>query len=236
MNSYTYRTLNRQDAMKKDHHLADASVIQKIQEDPEASGKILKAIFDSTKSSIFLLAPDYRILFFNKWANEGCKYLYGKDVSIGDSILNYRDKNDEDAGNDFKEDFQRAILSRNIVTREREVHHPQTSHWIYMELTPVYDDDQKLIGVLLNVHNISDRKQFEIQNEQQQNQLVKIAWMQSHETRQPLATILGLINILDKKNLSADNLEIITLLEGTAIKLEKIIQQTVIMANDVKSP
>lgn len=221
--------------MNKDHYSASASMIQTIQHDPETSGQILKAIFDSTKSSIFLIAPDYRLLFFNKWASDGCKLLYGREMFIGDSILNYRRSNDEAVNSDFREDFQQAIATKELVVREREMVHPEMNYWVRLEHTPVYDDDQRLIGVLLNVINISDRKKIEIQNQQQHNQLIKIAWTQSHETRQPLASMLGLINILDKKNLSADNLEIITLLEGTALKLEKIIQQTVIMANDTGS-
>ncbi len=55
--------------------------------------------------------------------------------------------------------------------------------------------------------------------------------MQSHQTRQPVATILGLINILDKSELGEKNLEIIRLLEQTTQRLDDVIRDTVIKAN-----
>jgi signal transduction histidine kinase len=72
---------------------------------------------------------------------------------------------------------------------------------------------------------------METRTERQANILNHIAWSQSHETRQPLATLLGLINILDKTSLSEDNKKIIGLLEETAHKLELVIRQNVIRAN-----
>src|SRR5688572_28883948 len=131
--------------------------IPSLREELQASQQILKAICDSTKSSIFLVAPDFRILFFNKWASDGCKLLYGREMFVGDSILNYREPDDESVGADFKEDFDRAIQTKTLVVREREMQHPGMRYWVRLEYTPVYDGHE-LIGVLVNVLNISDRK------------------------------------------------------------------------------
>jgi PAS domain S-box-containing protein len=202
-----------------------------ISEELETSRQILKAIFDSTRSSIFLVAPDYRIIFFNKWARDGSKLLYDCDMHIGDSILNYRRAGDEATFEAFKENFERAILTQNLVVSEREMHYPQVSFWVRSEYSPVYGNDKKLIGVLLNVQNISDRKRVEKENEEKQTQLNRIAWSQSHETRQPLATLLGLINIFDKESLTSENKELMKLMESTALRLEMIVQQNVLRAN-----
>ena len=68
----------------------------------------------------------------------------------------------------------------------------------------------------------------------QSDLLQQISWMQSHKTRQPLATLLGLIHIIDKTTLSDDNLEIIEMLEKTAQKLDEVIRHTVIKANSIE--
>ena len=213
------------------HHFQQHNPLENIREELQTSRQILKAIFDSTKSSIFLVAPNYRIIFFNKWARDGSKFLYGRDLFVGDSLLNYRRSGDEDIFDAFKDNFERAIKTGEPVIAEREMHYPQMSFWVRSEYTPVYDDDQKLIGVLLNVQNISDRKSHETASDQMQDQLKQIAWSQSHETRQPVATILGLINIFDKETLGAENREILTRLQDAALKLECIIQKNVLMAN-----
>ncbi|MEO7988489.1 MAG: PAS domain-containing protein [Chryseolinea sp.] len=210
----------------------DDSPSSEIQYKTATSQQILKAILDSTKSSIFLVAPDYRILFFNKFASDACKVLYGRSMFIGDNLLLYRQDGDEVTAKIFKEDFQHAILTKSPIAREREMRHPQLNYWVRMEYTPVFDD-QKLIGVLLHVLNISERKKFQLQNEHQHKQLVDIAWSQSHETRQPVSTMLGLINILDKQSLTPDNQHIVNLMQETALKLDKVIQKTVILANKI---
>ena len=68
----------------------------------------------------------------------------------------------------------------------------------------------------------------------QSDLLQQISWIQSHKTRQPLATLLGLIHIIDKATLSDDNLEIIGMLEKTAQKLDEVIRHTVITANSIE--
>lgn len=201
-----------------------------VAQDLETSRQILKAIFDSIQSSIFLVAPDYSIIFFNKWARDGSKLLYGRDLFIGDSILNYRREGDEEIFKAFKTNFECALMTRSTIVNEREMHYPEMSFWMRAEYTPVFDGT-KTIGVLLHVQNITDRKNFEIANEKRAQLLDYIAWVQSHETLQPLASLLGLINILDKKSLTEENAKIVNMMEETALKLEGIIRQTVVKAN-----
>lgn len=216
----------------EENHPEKLRALHAIQEELETSRQVLKAIFDNIQSSIFLIAPDFKIMFFNKWAKDGSKLLYGRDLFVGDSILNYRTENDQAINKAFIEEFEQAIATKKQVVSEREMHFPDMRFWVRSEYTPVYNNN-KLAGVLYNVQNISDRKRFQQQSLIQQEHLVEIAWWLSHETRQPVATMLGLINIIEKKTLDAENLKIINLLEDTAEKLEKIIQQAVARANKI---
>lgn len=212
------------------HEDFSPETLGKIQHELDTSRHILKAIFDSTQSSIFLIDINYRILFFNKWAKDGTKLLYGKDLRLGDNMLELRREEDEEIAEAFKVNFEHAVLTKSPVVTEKEMHFPQMSFWLRSEYTPVYDCS-KLIGVLLNVQNITNLKKLEIQSDLQHKQLADIAWSQSHETRQPVATMLGLINILDKKSLTPDNLNIIGMLLKTAEKLDDVIHKNVMRAN-----
>lgn len=205
-------------------------VSSEVHRELETSRQILKAIFDSIRSSIYLVAPDYRIIFFNKWARDGSMLLYGRDLFIGDSILNFRCEGDEEIHQAFTENFEKALVSKSPVVSECEMHYTAMSFWLRSEYTPVFDEG-KVIGVLLHFQNITDRKKYEKQTEQQIQLLEHIAWMQSHQTRQPLASMLGLINILDKESLTPENRKVVNMMQDTALKLEHVIQQTVIKAN-----
>jgi signal transduction histidine kinase len=96
----------------------------------------------------------------------------------------------------------------------------------------VYDQGE-IMGVALRIVDITERKKKEQQIDKQNEQLRKIAWIQSHQTRQPIATMLGLIYILDKVTLTEENLKIIRMLEAEVGKLDAVISDTVSRANSV---
>ena len=156
---------------------------------------------------------------------------HGRPMQVGESIMSYRAEGDEETHQQFRANFERALQSKMPIVDERKMSFDTaTSFWIRTEYTPVFEGD-KIAGILLHFHNVTDRKTIENWNERQATILNDIAWSQSHETRQPLATLLGLINILDKASLTNENKEIIGMLEQTANKLEDVIRQNVIRAN-----
>ena len=210
--------------MSKQPDTAIAEMLQEL----DLSRQILRIIFDNLTSAILLVAPDTRIIFVNKHAREGSVKTHGRPMQEGESIMNFiRETGDDEK---FKANFERALQTKKAVTDEREMHFAPVTFWIRTEFTPIFDEE-KIVGVLLHFHNVTDRKKMESRTEQQSNILSQIAWSQSHETRQPLASMLGLINILDKSTLTPENKEIIALLEKTAHKLEEVIRQNVLRAN-----
>ena len=197
----------------------------------DISRQFLRMIFDNIRSAILLCAPDARIIFVNRHAREGSVTTHGRPMQVGESIMSYRAEGDEETHQQFRANFERALQTKMPVVDERKMSFDTaTSFWIRTEYTPIFDGD-KIAGILLHFHNVTDRKTMETWTERQANILNDIAWSQSHETRQPLATLLGLINILDKASLSNENKEIISMLEKTAIQLENVITQNVIRAN-----
>ena len=213
--------------MSKQPVRATTEMLQEL----DISRQILRMVFDNITSAILLCAPDARIIFVNKHAREGSMTTHGRPMQVGESIMSYRTEGDEETHQQFRANFERALQTKMPVVDERKMSFDTaTSFWIRTEYTPIFDGD-KIAGILLHFHNVTDRKTMENWNERQANILNDIAWSQSHETRQPLATLLGLINILDKASLTHENKEIIGMLEKTANKLEDVIRQNVIRAN-----
>jgi PAS domain S-box-containing protein len=192
--------------------------------------QVIKAVFNSMHSGVILLSMDYRILFFNETARHSSRMLYGREITTGENFMNFKRDGDEEAFQAFQENFQKSIQERRTITSERGIRYNRSIRWMKSEYTPVYNGNS-LVGVSLRFIDATERKQREDQIERQNEQLRDIAWMQSHLTRQPLATIQGLVSILDKKSLTADNLKIIGMLEETVEKLDKVIRDTVIQAN-----
>jgi signal transduction histidine kinase len=78
--------------------------------------------------------------------------------------------------------------------------------------------------VTINSSNIDERKRAELLIRTQNEQLLKIAHMQSHQIRGPVATILGLLQLLNRESLTEENAELITCLDATAEKLDQTIR------------
>lgn len=199
----------------------------------ETSRQVLKALFDGTQSAIFIVSSDYKIIFFNKKAIDRSTLLCGQHIKIGDNILDFNlSPEKEELFDVLKNNFELALSGSQVVS-ERELNYAEKKIWIQSEYTPIYDQ-QKVIAVVLRIKEINERKHYEQQIENQNEKLKQIAWIQSHETRQPVATILGLINVLDKKSLTDDNKIIIEMLEKTVEQLDEVIRNTVIRANSME--
>ncbi|RYY06191.1 MAG: PAS domain S-box protein, partial [Sphingobacteriaceae bacterium] len=73
-----------------------------------------------------------------------------------------------------------------------------TKYWVSIEFTPLFKPDGKPDGYITIHNDITSRKE-KGQKIIRQNEILKnIAWMSSHELRRPVASILGLINLMNE--------------------------------------
>ncbi|MCH7397195.1 PAS domain S-box protein [Belliella sp. DSM 107340] len=185
----------------------------------------LKAILDSTPDYIVLIDLEFKIQTFNKVAYENCEKFHGKRLVEGNDFRKYVSKEVEE---DFYENYYRALEGKNNrFEKEIEVF---TSENIWLEFIfyPVFDEEKNLKGSTLLIKNITASKKHIAKIETQNKRLKEIAWTQSHVVRNPLANLMGLVNLLlmEKNNLEPDHLEgfYLNILEE-AHKLDLIIRK-----------
>ena len=76
------------------------------------------------------------------------------------------------------------------------------------------------------MHDMTEVKEKELRISEQKEQLNQIAKMNSHLIRKPVANILGLIEVLDKKSITGKvNLEILELIRFSTKELDDVIKQ-----------
>jgi len=81
---------------------------------------------------------------------------------------------------------------------------------------------------LVAIKDITDKKRDRQEILAQNKRLREIAQISSHETRKPLASILGLVNLFDKENMNNPlNKEIVQYLDVTANELDTVIHNIV---------
>ncbi|WP_345955602.1 GAF domain-containing protein [Mucilaginibacter sp. PAMB04168] len=153
---------------------------------------IMRSFFESTASSHLLLDRNFRVLAYNKAVTLFIRKAYGVDMKEGMDVKQFIN---EVYMADFMENCSRALAGESIK-RERLLDFAGHSVWCMLTYDPARDADGNIIGISYNSTDITERVFRQQAVVDQQVQLDRIAYIQSHEFRRPVATIKGLIDLL----------------------------------------
>jgi PAS domain S-box-containing protein len=120
----------------------------------------LKAMFDTSPNAHFILDKEHRIISFNKVASQYIKNIWAKEVTIGDSMLDYSNPSDLDA---FLVNFQKC-LDGQFIQFEKAIHYPnKQTIWYDILYTPVLGSQGEVEAVSFSGLDITMRKTSEQQ-------------------------------------------------------------------------
>jgi PAS domain S-box-containing protein len=98
-------------------------------------------------------------------------------------------------------------------------------YWVNIEFTPLFTADGKPDGYIAIHTNITPRKEKEERIHRQNEILKNIAWMSSHELRRPVASILGLIEVINEVTDEEDKTESIRMMQTCTQNLDEILHK-----------
>jgi K+-sensing histidine kinase KdpD len=125
--------------------------------------------------------------------------------------------------------YARALKGEKYFITKQSMH-PITQQPVYWEtyFNPIYNSTGEVIAAGCFSRNITDRLNIEKALINQNERLKHIATLSSHDLRRPVASMLGLIDIIDKENFSNPaNQEIIEHLFTTSAEIDTVIRQIV---------
>jgi len=152
----------------------------------------LKAVFDSSRDIHLLVGRHMEILAYNKAAYNYIKASYNKELKVGAHFLAIIN---ESLAHAFLEHVQSAFTG-DAISVEELINTNNTSSWFNITFEPVEGVDNYIIGVAINATDITASKLDAEQINQQNAALQRIATIQSHELRRPVASLMGLMDIL----------------------------------------
>ncbi|WP_147322064.1 GAF domain-containing protein [Mucilaginibacter conchicola] len=153
----------------------------------------LRSFFESSLDHHLLLDSGFRILAFNRAWNNHVHNTYGLTMKRGELMTPYIHPRNFQG---FYDDYISALNGKPVFD-ERCLTVKGKDTWRRVRFEPASDAAGKIIGVSVNCADITQQvEQKEIVNKQQMA-LRQIAFLQSHELRKPVASILGLISLLD---------------------------------------
>ncbi|RZK15450.1 MAG: hypothetical protein EOO43_15085 [Flavobacterium sp.] len=119
-------------------------------------------------------------------------------------------------------DYLKALKGQPVLT-QRKITHGEEEFWRIIRYEPAYNNEGHIFGVSINSTDITAQvEQREIVLSQNES-LKEIAWIQSHELRKPVATILGLLDLL-RLNGEVEKIEELQIMEKVAIELDQKIK------------
>jgi PAS domain S-box-containing protein len=180
--NWNLQVLTRQNEEHKQH--------KKILQDSEIK---LKAVFNSSVDQHILVNKELQILAFNKSASTYIYSIYKHRVTIGERLLDYIDPKTK---NHYIKYFALAFNGKTVKQEMLLREGTEFESWREIKFVPIKNNDGEIIGVALNSADITKRKQQEKQITTQNEALTRIAIIQSHELRRPVASLLGLMHLM----------------------------------------
>ena len=160
----------------------------------------LQTILKTTDTAYALFDNELKVLAFNYKAVRFVKEQYGHVPQKGDSLADHFPLG---RSAQFM-DFTKEALSGNNINYEVDYLQPDGSVlWHYVRLFPITNDNKEILGMLMALYDITERKNAEqdLKNAYARiqghiNSIKDMAWKQSHLIRSPLANLKGLTEML----------------------------------------
>lgn len=182
----------------------------------------MKAIFNDPKQVNILISSSGEIIDFNAKAYLFIQWYSGKALETDKMIVDY-----------FNPPFSKTFLAlfdkaRNGQKQKFIRSFQNTAGFnkiVEIELRPVVSQKDDIMGVIMLASDISSNIAKENRMRLSEKKLDEIAFTNAHELRAPLASILGLINLLDLANVDENSKIILSHLKKASNDLETIIHK-----------
>ncbi|MBK0378661.1 GAF domain-containing protein [Mucilaginibacter segetis] len=178
----------------------------------------LKAVFDSTEDTHILINKECEIIAFNRSAEVFIYNNYRQQIREGDSIFDYTEPA---MLRQFKKYINIAFTGRAIKREWQLMAGTALECWKITSFIPVKNNDGEVIGVSLNSADVTHRKKQEEYIKIQNAALQRIAIIQSHELRRPVASLLGIMDLLRMEKI---NFSYFDMMEVTVNELDRKIR------------
>jgi len=192
----------------------------------------LRAMFESLADHYFLLGKKGEIMDFNRVAYQSIKDIFDVKLSAGRIMTGFLAPDYREL---FTHNYHKALKGEETQLERLADLGDQGKVWFDCRFEPVRNDMDEIIGVSYLTRNINERKINELKIIQQNNSLLKIAEIQSHDYRGPVATILGVMNLIEADHYLASK-EYLQMLHAATTNLDGKIQEVVQLVNSACVP
>jgi PAS domain-containing protein len=213
--------INPQDEML-DIFFKDISEIQGLTRQSNLIQLTLDAVLENASENFFLMTNEMRIIKFNALAKDLISRVFNKDLKENDRFVHYLLPGTEEF---FLKNID-AIFGGKIVEFDQTVHFPDSSEdrLYHHQFIPICDLNHKVVCIVYRAKDLQHELEH-LEKVVKNNELLReIIYTQSNVLRSPLSSILGLLDLIDKKQLNKENQQYFSYLKPLAEELDQIIR------------
>jgi PAS domain S-box-containing protein len=183
----------------------------------------LKAFFDSSDHCHVLLNKQGEVMYFNNAASRFITQAYKKELQPGRHVADFVNPAYLPA---FTQNCNNALMGKAVQEERLLTYAGLGGIWWHFSFMPVWDSAKKIIGLSFNAADVTAAKEQEENLRLKNESLLKIAHIQTHELWQPVATILGLMNLV--KDDPQNTTQYLQLIEAATLELDSKILEIVV--------
>ncbi|WPU99331.1 PAS domain S-box protein [Mucilaginibacter sp. cycad4] len=188
----------------------------------------LEALINNTQDHIWSIDKELRYMYMNQAYVEQVTHLTGVKPYKGQYSYKHEGFSRQ-VTDDWTVYYNRALSGEryDIISESTD---PVSGQRLYYEVSfnPIYTAGGDVIGVGCFGHNITDRLKIQKELVGQNERLRNIASLSSHELRRPVASMLGLIGLMDHEDFyNPENKEIIAHLFTVSAEIDTAIRLVV---------
>lgn len=205
--------------------MQDISEEKRAQEESARTKNSLEALINNTEDQIWSVDSEMRYVYMNKAYRNQIARFTGHEPVHGEFSYHHKGYTAEEI-EEWNEHYQRALAGERYMMIS-EVIDPLNGKLMSFQVSfnPIYKVKGQITGVGCFARDITQWLASEKAIVDQNDRLRHIASLTSHELRRPVASMLGLINLMDRANFfNPDNKEIIEHLLTVGNEIDEVIR------------
>jgi PAS domain-containing protein len=213
--------INPQDEML-DIFFKDISEVQGLTRESNLMQLTLDAVLENASENFFLMTNEMRIIKFNALAKDLVYQVFNKDMKENDRFVHYLLPGTEEI---FLKNID-VIFGGKTVEFDQIVQFPEhsESRLYHHQFIPICDANHKVVCIVYRAKDLQHELDH-VEKVVKNNELLReIIYTQSNVLRSPLSSILGLLDLIDKKQLNKENQQYFSYLKPLAEELDQIIR------------
>ena len=216
-----------------DIYFKDVSEVQLLGHELGRLDSTLDTIMNNSDQSYFLMSQDLRMMRFNDKALDQVRKYSDKELKEGQKFLHFLLPGMEEKVLSNLED----IIAGKHISFEQPIFYVETmeERLFKHDFFPIRNLNKKVIGFIYTNKDIHDSHAILGRLKEQNHVLKEILYSQSIVLRSPLSSILGLLELMDKKQLDKENQKYLSYMKVLAEDLDQIIRKNTKTINESDS-